>query len=76
MGFPVPVGQWFRGDYKHIVDEYVLGERAARRGIFNAEFVKNLVAKHNSGENHDERIWAMVNFEIWMRRFIDGESAK
>ena len=76
MGFPVPVGQWFRSDYKNIVDEFVLGERAAARGIFNADFVKNLVAKHNSGENHDERIWALLNFEIWMRRVIDGESTK
>lgn len=74
MGFPVPVGQWFRGEFKHIVDEYVLSERAARRGIFDANFVRSLVARHNAGEDHDERIWALVNFEIWMRRFIDGEN--
>ena len=74
MGFPVPVGQWFRGEFKHIVDEYVLGERATSRGIFDSNFVRSLVTRHNSGENHDERIWALVNFEIWMRRFIDGEN--
>jgi len=76
MGFPVPVGNWFRGPFKHVVDEYVLGARALERGIFDAEFVKSLVAKHNAGENHDERIWSLVNFEIWQRRFIDGESPK
>ncbi len=76
MGFPVPVGNWFRGPFKHIVDEYVLGARALERGIFDPEFVKNLVAKHNAGENHDERIWSLVNFEIWQRRFIDDESPK
>lgn len=73
MGFPVPVGNWFRGEFKHIVDEYVLGKRAMDRGIFNADFVRKLVAAHQAGENHDERIWALVNFEIWHRRFIDGE---
>jgi len=76
MGFPVPVGKWFRGEFKHIVDEFVLGKRALERGIFDADFVRKLVAKHNAGENHDERIWALVNFEIWHRRFIDRESAK
>ncbi len=76
MGFPVPVGNWFRGPFKHIVDEFVLGPRAAERGIFDPEFVRNLVAKHNAGEDHDERIWSLVNFEIWQRRFIDGESPK
>ncbi len=74
MGFPVPVGNWFRHEFKHIVDEYVLGERAMDRGIFEARFVRELVAKHGRGENHDERIWALVNFEIWQRRFIDGEN--
>ncbi len=76
MGFPVPVGAWFRGPYKHIVDEYVLGSRAMARGIFDPGFVRSLVAKHNAGENHDERLWSLVNFEIWQRRFIDGETGK
>lgn len=76
MGFPVPVGSWFRNEFKHIVDEYVLNERSLSRGIFNADFVREIVAKHNAGENHDERIWHLVNFEIWQRQFIDGEALK
>lgn len=74
MGFPVPVGNWFRNEFRHVVDEYVLSERAANRGIFSADFVKELVKKHNAGENHDERLWFLVNFEIWQRRFFDGEN--
>ncbi|MEQ1642477.1 MAG: asparagine synthase (glutamine-hydrolyzing) [Pyrinomonadaceae bacterium] len=73
MGFPVPVGNWFRGEFKHIVDEYVLGKRAMDRGIFDKDYVRSLVTAHNAGENHDERIWSLVNFEIWQRGFIDGE---
>jgi len=77
MGFPVPVGLWFRRDYRHIVDEYVLSERALNRGLFNSDFVRNIAARHQSGEeNHDERLWALVNFEIWQRQFIDGETAQ
>ena len=74
MGFPVPVGNWFRGEFKHVVDEYVLSGRATERGILDAAFVRKLVDEHNAGENHDERIWSLVNFEIWQRRFIDGEA--
>lgn len=73
MGFPVPVGRWFRGQFKSVIDEYVLGGRAMSRGIFAASAVRQLVAEHNSGMNHDERLWALVNFEIWHRTFIDGE---
>lgn len=74
MGFPVPIGNWFRNEYRGIVEEYVLGRRAAERGIFNADFVRELVSRHYAGENHDERLWFLVNFEIWQRRFFDGET--
>ncbi len=74
MGFPVPVGSWFRHGFKHVIDEYVLSERSLSRGIFNADFVRGIVAQHNAGENHDERLWFLLNFEIWQRRFIDGEA--
>ena len=74
MGFPVPVGNWLRGEFKHIVDEYVLGKRTLDRGIFDAAFVRSLIAEHDAGENHDERIWSLINFEIWQRRFIDQET--
>ncbi len=73
MGFPVPVGSWFRGEFRNILDEYVLSERALRRGIFNGDYVRQLAARHSAGENHSERLWMLVNFEIWHRRFIDGE---
>ncbi len=71
MGFPVPLGNWLRGEYKSIVDEYVLSERAASRGIFNQDFVKKMVAKHDAGEDHAARIFRLVNFEMWYRRFIE-----
>lgn len=76
MGFPVPIGNWFRNEFRHIVDEYVLSERALSRGIFAPDFVREIVRKHNAGENHDERLWFLVNFEIWQRRFFDGETAE
>ncbi|HVE55221.1 MAG TPA: asparagine synthase (glutamine-hydrolyzing) [Pyrinomonadaceae bacterium] len=76
MGFPVPLGNWFRGEFRHVVDDYVLSERAAARGIFDADFTREIARRHNAGENMDERLWFLVNFEIWQRRFFDGETAE
>jgi asparagine synthase (glutamine-hydrolysing) len=76
MGFPVPVGNWLRHEFKHVVDEFVLSERTLSRGLFAPDFARELVAKHNSGENHDERIWMLINFEIWQRRFLEGEEVE
>jgi asparagine synthase (glutamine-hydrolysing) len=73
MGFPVPIGAWFRGAYSSVIDDYVLSERSLSRGIFSPEGVRQLVRRHSSGEDHSERLWALVNFEIWQRQFFDGE---
>jgi asparagine synthase (glutamine-hydrolysing) len=74
MGFPVPVGAWFRGRFRWVIDEYVLSPRTLDRGLFDERFVRNLVERHQSGgENHAERLWSLVNFEMWQRKFMDGE---
>ncbi|HEY7913720.1 MAG TPA: asparagine synthase (glutamine-hydrolyzing) [Blastocatellia bacterium] len=75
MGFPVPVGKWLRSDFTHIIDEYVLSERARERGIFDHGYASELAARHKAGEDHTERLWALINFEIWQRRFFDNERA-
>jgi asparagine synthase (glutamine-hydrolysing) len=74
MGFPVPVGSWFRGAYSTVIDEYVKSERALSRGIFDGGEVCRYVDEHQAGlANHSERLWSLVNLEMWQRRFIDGE---
>jgi asparagine synthase (glutamine-hydrolysing) len=76
MGFPVPVGTWFRGKYRSVIDEYVLSERTLARGLFEPEYLKRMVEAHQSGvENHADRLWSLLNLEIWLRQFIDGEDS-
>jgi len=73
MGFPVPLGAWFRGPFRPMIDEYVLGERVRARGIFDHTYLQQLVNEHQSGVDHSERLWMLVNFEMWQRQFLDGE---
>ena len=74
MGFPVPVGRWFRGKFWPIIQEFVLGPRALKRGLFQRASLERLVEEHRSGtERHGDRLWLLVNLEIWQRIFLDGE---
>jgi asparagine synthase (glutamine-hydrolysing) len=74
MGFPVPLGQWFRGRFWPLVEEFVLSERARRRGLFNPEAVRRIALEHRSGRaQHGDRLWLLMNLEIWQRVFLDGE---
>ncbi len=73
MGFPVPVGTWFRGGWQHLLQEFVVSERALSRGLFAPDVVRQFVSGHLGGENHTERLWALLTLEIWQRIFLDGE---
>lgn len=75
MGFPVPVGAWLRGAFQPLLSTFVTSDRALGRGYFQPEEIRRLVASHVSGEqNHAERLWSLINFEVWHRVFIDGEA--
>jgi asparagine synthase (glutamine-hydrolysing) len=74
MGFPVPVGAWLRGSHRFLLDEFVTSPRAVARGWFDERALRQLVASHTSGEaNHYERLWSLINLEIWQRMQFDGE---
>jgi len=76
MGFPVPVGRWLRGSFWPVVEELVLGWRARSRGFFNPHIVRQLADEHRSGQlRHDDRLWLLINLEIWHRIFCEGETS-
>lgn len=74
MGFPVPVGRWLRGPYWPVVEEFVLSPRALERGLFHPAALRRLAEEHRAGAaEHGERLWLLVNLEIWQRTFLDAE---
>jgi len=76
MGFPVPVGRWLRGPFWPLVEEFVLGPRAVSRGLFQAAALRRLAEEHRRGQApHGNRLWLLLNLEIWQRVFVDGEDS-
>jgi len=74
MGFPVPLGPWLRGPFWPVVEDFVLSPRATARGLFVAPEVRRLAEAHRAGTGrHADRLWLLVNLEIWQRIFVDGE---
>ncbi|HEX5055629.1 MAG TPA: asparagine synthase (glutamine-hydrolyzing) [Gammaproteobacteria bacterium] len=74
MGFPTPLGRWLRGPFHRLVREFVTGGRAAERGLFDAAYLRRLAEEHRNGRaDHGDRLWLLMNLEIWQRVFIEGE---
>jgi asparagine synthase (glutamine-hydrolysing) len=74
LGFPVPFGRWARERFAPLVRDTILGPRALARGMFAREPLERLVSEHAAGTaNHADRLWVLLNLEIWQRIFLDGE---
>jgi len=71
-GFGVPLGRWFRGELKGMLEDALLGPKAASRGILRPEAVKSLVEEHQAGRaDHSAKLYALLFLELWWRKFMD-----
>src|SRR5687767_262544 len=74
MGFPVPVGRWLQGEFWPLVEEFVLGPRAAARGFFDPAILRRLANEHRAGTaSHAQQLWSLINLEMWHRSCIEGD---
>ena len=75
MGFPTPWEYWLRGQQLNELERMLLEPRSVQRGLFKPEVVKRLFAEHRANQrDHGNRIWRLLNLEIWQRVFIDGDA--
>jgi asparagine synthase (glutamine-hydrolysing) len=73
QGFAVPLDHWFRNELRDMAYDILLGKRAAERGYFRQETIKNMLDDHVTGRwNWQNHIWNLLMLELWHRMFIDG----
>lgn len=71
MGFAVPLASWFRGPLRQTVNDTVLGPLLADTGIFNMDFLKELVDQHQSGRrDYSAPLWALLMFASFLRNVL------
>ncbi|MGW0770913.1 asparagine synthase (glutamine-hydrolyzing) [Streptomyces sp. NPDC002676] len=71
QGFGVPMAQWLRTDLKDVAWDVLTDRTAVDRGFFRPDAVRTMLVEHEAGANHARRIWALMQFELWHRRFVD-----
>jgi asparagine synthase (glutamine-hydrolysing) len=75
MGFPTPWELWLGGTLLEVVEGILLESRSLERNLFRPEAVKRVVAEHRARKrDHSNRIWRLINLEMWHRVMIDGEA--
>ncbi|MFL5697529.1 MAG: asparagine synthase (glutamine-hydrolyzing) [Ktedonobacteraceae bacterium] len=73
QGFGVPIKHWFRGGLTTYASDMLDSSRARQRGIFQPEFIRNLLKAHANTKlvNHSEAIWALLCLELWFQVYMD-----
>src|SRR3989449_10967682 len=77
MGFPVPFAAWTRGPWNAVARDVLLDSRSRQRGIIDPMAVDRLLRDHAEGRTDGgDRIWSLLNLELWHRTFIDNEGVQ
>ena len=75
QGFAVPLAHWFRGQLNGFIRDLLLSDTVRQRGIFNTEYIAQLLKWHDEGRNLDLQLWTLISFELWCRTFLDKRSS-
>lgn len=68
-GFSVPIAGWMRKELRPLLDEALAEEKLKRDGMFNAPFVRRLLAEHwSGGADHHKTLWTLLCFQLWYDR--------
>jgi asparagine synthase (glutamine-hydrolysing) len=75
LGFPTPWSGWLAGEQLDTVQALLLETRSLSRNLFRPIVVERLFREHR-GRHHDHgnRIWRLLNLELWHRVCLEGES--
>ena len=75
MGFPTPWARWLQGEQLNEVEQMLTSERSLARGLFRVETLRRIFAEHRTNQrDHTDRIWRLMNLEMWHRVFVDAEA--
>ena len=76
-GFGVPVGAWFKKELKSIAYDTLLEKGSPTREYFKAKYVEKILNDHVHGRaEHSHRIWALLFFDLWCRKYVRDEEIR
>lgn len=75
LGFPTPWSGWLAGARLDGIERMLLEPRSLERGYFKREGIQRLFSEHRAKyRDHYDRIWRLLNLELWQRVCLEGES--
>jgi asparagine synthase (glutamine-hydrolysing) len=77
QGFSSALPYILRDEYRALYERYLRDSELVRAGIFERKPLDALLASHLAGhEDHGNRLWLLINTEVWYRMTILGEAQR
>jgi asparagine synthase (glutamine-hydrolysing) len=71
MGFSLPMNMWLRGPLRDWAEDLLDEGRLKKEGFFYSHIIRDLWAKHLSGErDHGFMLWNVLMFQAWLDRWF------
>jgi asparagine synthase (glutamine-hydrolysing) len=71
-GFGVPLGSWFRGELRPLVEDTLL-DRPRLGGRLDTGVIRRLFDEHVQGRgDRGHQLWTLLTLELWMRKHAFG----
>lgn len=69
MGFSVPIGEWFKSEWKDWVSGTLLDGPLAKRSLLDRRELQAILAEHGSGRrNRESLIWNLAMLNLWFEQ--------
>lgn len=70
MGFGVPISHWLRNELREMVMDFLSPDVIKQEGVFDSRKVQAILSEHMQGKNdHHHRIWALLMWQMWRKRW-------
>ncbi len=74
QGFSAPDESWYRGENAKYVKHLLLNKKTVSTEFINPDYINKTISEHMEHRiNHRLLIWSLMNFEWWLRLFLNGE---
>jgi len=72
QGFEVPLGRWFRGPLKSVLDTYLTKSIVENRGYFNWDVIAEILKEHEIGKSdRGLALFSLCFVEAWAQAHLD-----
>lgn len=74
-GFSIPLKNWIKNELKSAMMDILDPREIREQGFFNWNYIQKLIEQHHQGiQNHAHKLWCLMVFQMWHRKFINGKN--